>query len=331
VKLDAFNHIFPRRFVDAVRKRASGPVPIDAPLKRIPALMDLDARFRIMDLAPDYRQILSLANPPIDSFLSPGDALELSRIANDELAELVQRHPDRFAGAVASVPLTDVEGAVAEIDRAVRDLGLRGIMIFTDVRGRPLDDPEFEPVFAAMARHDLPILLHPVRGPSLSDYPSESESKREIWRVFGWLYDTVAAMTRIIFSGAFDRHPGLKILTHHLGGFVPYAGERVREGYSKVLSQAQATGEPLAIARHPFDYYKMFYADTITIGSVPALECGLAFFGAERVLFATDMPFDTEGGVKYVREGIRAMEEIELPAADKRLIYEENARRLFRL
>ena len=175
------------------------------------------------------------------------------------------------------------------------------------------------------------MLLHPVRGPNRPDYPSEDASHFDSWRVVGWLYDTVSAMTRLIFSGVFDRHPEIKIVTHHLGGFAPYASERIREGYDKWLKAAQARDEPAVLAKHPHDYFHQFYADTITIGSVPALRCGLDFFGTDRVMFATDMPFDTKGGLKYIDVALKAMQEIDLPAADKAAIIEHTARRVFRL
>jgi aminocarboxymuconate-semialdehyde decarboxylase len=138
-------------------------------------------------------------------------------------------------------------------------------------------------------------------------------------------------MTRLVFSGLFDRHPHIKIVTHHLGGFVPYAAARIREGYDKYLLAARARKAEVPLRRHPHDYFHEFYADTITIGSVSALACGLEFFGQERLLFATDMPFDTVGGRKYVEVALAAMDALDAPAAVKRKIFEENARRLFRL
>ncbi len=298
----------------------------------MPALLDLGARFRAMDVAgQDYRQIITIANPPVESFAGPDEALELSRIANDEMAELVARLPERFAGAAACIPMNNVDAALGELDRAVRELRLCGVQIYTDVQGRPLDDPQFVPVFERVVALDIPILLHPVRGPERADYPADAASRYDTWRIIGWLYDTVAAMTRLAFSGIFDRHPDIKIVTHHLGGFAPYAGERIREGYDKYLKAARVRKEEVPLARHPYEYFHDFYADTITIGSVPALACGLEFFGPDRVLFATDMPFDTEGGRKYVEVALEAMEKLEASADDKRKIFEANARSLFRL
>ena len=332
MKIDVFNHIVTPRYREARLKVASPKMRLQDQERVMPALFDLDARFSAMDSAGDgYVQIINTANPPVELIAGPADALELSRIANDEMAELVARYPDRFIGAAACVPMNDIDAAISELDRAIEQLGFRSVQIYTDIQGRPLDDPGIARFFDRAAALDIPVLLHPVRGPNRPDYPSEDASHFDSWRVVGWLYDTVSAMTRIIFSGVFDRHPEIKIVTHHLGGFAPYASERIREGYDKWLKAARARNEPVFLAKHPYDYFHQFYADTITIGSVPALRCGLDFFGTDRVMFATDMPFDTQGGRKYVEVALQAMQEIDVPAADKAAIFEHNARRVFRL
>jgi aminocarboxymuconate-semialdehyde decarboxylase len=332
MKIDIFNHIVTPRYRDARLKVAPPQLRLQDQERTIPALFDLGTRFRAMDVAGEgYAQIINTANPPVEQLAGPKEALELSRIANDEMAALVTRHPDRFVGAAACVPLNDVDAALAELDRAVRELGLLGVQIYTDVNGRPLDDPQFMPLFDRIAALGVPILLHPVRGPDRADYPTEHVSRFDAWRIIGWLYDTCSAMTRLVFSGVFDRHPQIKIITHHLGGFAPYASERIREGYDKFLKAARARNEPTMLAKHPQAYFHDFYADTITIGSVPALRCGIDFFGVDRVMFGTDMPFDTQGGVKYVEVALQAMEEIDLSSEDKARIYEDNARRIFRL
>lgn len=332
MKIDVFNHIVTPRYRQARLKVAPPQMRLQDQERVMPALFDLDARFRAMDSAGDgYVQIINTANPPVENIAGPAKALELSRIANDEMAELVSRFPRRFVGAAACVPMHDVDAALGEIDRAIGQLGFRGVQIYTDIQGRPLDDPRFAPIFDKVAALDIPVLLHPVRGPDRPDYPAEDSSRFDTWRIIGWLYDTVAAMTRLTFSGLFDRHPEIKIVTHHLGGFAPYASERIREGYDKWLKAARARNEPVPLNTHPYDYFHRFYADTITIGSVPALRCGLDFFGADRVMFATDMPFDTQGGLKYIDVALQAMQELDAPAADKARIFEQNARRVFRL
>jgi len=327
--IDVFNHIITPRYRNA--RLALAP-RLQEQERVMPALFDLDARFRAMDTAGEgYVQIVNTANPPVEAVAAPAQALELSRIANDEMAELVARHPDRFAGAAACVPMNDIDAALVELNRAIQQLGFVGVQIYTDVKGRPLDDPQFAPLFDRIAELDIPVLLHPVRGPDRADYPTEDTSRFDTWRVIGWLYDTVSAMARLVFSGLFDRHPDIRIVTHHLGGFAPYAAERIREGYDKLLKAAQARNEPVALKKHPYEYFHDFYADTITIGSVPALQCGLDFFGTDRVMFATDMPFDTQGGRKYIEVALRAMEQLDISAADKAKIFEHNARRVFTL
>jgi aminocarboxymuconate-semialdehyde decarboxylase len=332
MKIDVFNHIVTPRYRERRLQVAPAQMRLQDQERVMPTLFDLDARLRVMDTAGDgYVQIINTANPPVEAFAGPADALELSRMANDEMAELVSRHPDRFVGAAACLPMNDIDAALGELERAVRDLRLCGVQIYTDVQGRPLDHPRFAPIFSKAAELDIPILLHPVRGPDRADYPTESTSRFDSWRIIGWLYDTVAAMTRLIFAGVFDRHPHIKIVTHHLGGFAPYAGERIGEGYDKFLRAASVRNEPVPLAAHPYDYFHRFYADTITIGSVPALQCGLSFFGADRVMFATDMPFDTQGGRKYVEVALQAMETLAAPVEDKQKIFEENARWVFHL
>jgi len=332
MNIDVFNHIITPRYRQARLKVAPPQMRLQDQERAMPALFDLDARFRAMDTAGDgYVQIINTANPPVENIAGPTEALELSRIANDEMAELVARYPERFVGAAACLPMHDIDAALDELNRAIGQLGCRGVQMYTDIQGRPLDDPRVAPIFDRVAALDIPVLLHPVRGPNRPDYPLEDASHFDSWRVIGWLYDTVAAMTRIIFSGVFDRHPDIKIVTHHLGGFAPYASERIREGYDKWLKAAHARNEPVLLKKHPYDYFHQFYADTITIGSVPALRCGLDFFGTDRVMFATDMPFDTQGGLKYIDVALQAMQEIDLPAADKAAIFEHNARRMFRL
>jgi predicted TIM-barrel fold metal-dependent hydrolase len=168
----------------------------------------------------------------------------------------------------------------------------------------------------------------------MADYASEEKSKFEIWHVFGWPYETTAAMTRIVFSGLFDRHPNVKIITHHLGAMVPFFEARIRGAYDQFGTRtAEEDYAALAkgLKKHPYDYFKMFYADTALYGGPAALECGLNFFGPDHVVFATDLPFDPEGGAKYVRLTLEAMETMRASRQVKEKIYEGNIRRLLKL
>jgi uncharacterized protein len=281
--IDIYCHIYPDRYYEEMTKVSPQLGNIGRRLRSIRKLFDLDERFREMDQFGDYRQIISLPNPPIEDIAGGDIGLALARIANDAMADLCARHTERFPGFVAALSLTDIEGSIEEPRRAVRDLSACGVQIFTNVAGHPLDEPRFEPVFAALAELDVPIWLHPARTAGMPDYPAEPKSRFEMWWCFGWPYDTSVAMTRLVFSGLFDRYPSLKIITHHLGGMIPYYDGRVGPGL-KVLgsrtSDEDYSGILPALKRPHLEYLREFYADTALFGGgVHAVKYGLDFFG----------------------------------------------------
>jgi aminocarboxymuconate-semialdehyde decarboxylase len=257
--------------------------------------------------------------------------VELARIANDGLAELVTKYPDRFIGAAACLPMNDIDAALIEADRAIQQLGCCGVEIFTDICGKPLDRPEFFPLYQKMQDYDLPILLHPRRTNTTADYADEERSKFLIYTNFGWPFETAKAMARLAFGGVLERFPKLKIVTHHAGGLVPFFSKRIELSweFNRQLMGYQDDGQSLS--KPPIDYYKQFYCDTAVQGNTPALMCALDFFGADHMMFATDSPYDNELGVRVYRETIPAVEAMAISNADKDKIYEGNARRLFRL
>jgi aminocarboxymuconate-semialdehyde decarboxylase len=230
--------------------------------------------------------------------------------------------------------MNNPEQALKEIDRAITELGASGIQIFSNVNGRPLDEPEFQPLFDRMAALDLPIWLHPARSSNFPDYQSEKRSRYDFWWVFGWPYETTIAMGRLVFSGIFDRHPNLKIISHHLGAMLPYFEGRAGSGLDQLGSRTEDADDAVALGRlrrRPLDYFRMFYGDTALFGAQAATECGLAFFGADQLLFGTDMPFDPEKGPGFIRETIRCIEQMRASPEEKVKIYEGNARRLLKL
>ncbi len=333
-QIDISAHIFPKRYFDLMVGGASDGFYMRKRVTAIPTLVDLDVRFRIMDAFPGYTQVLSLALPAIEGVAPPGKSAELAHVANDELAALVAKFPDRFPTAVAGLPLNDIDATLLELDRAVRGLGLRGVQIYTHVNGKPLDHPDLLPVFEAIAALDVPIWLHPARGPAPPDYPMATKSLYEIWHVFGWPFETTIAMSHMIFGGLLERFPTLKVITHHLGGTVPFLESRIKGAYDQFGARTADEDYGALLRRmrkHPYDYYKMFYADTALYGSVPAVQCGLAFFGPEHVLFGSDTPFDAEGGARYIRDTLRTIDGVSASHADKRRILRGNAMTLLRL
>jgi aminocarboxymuconate-semialdehyde decarboxylase len=333
-KLDIYNHVMPQKVIDLMREMAPAKGDIVARVGSIPMLRDIPARVRMMDEWPGYRQVLTLANPPIEAIAGPADAAVLARLANEELKRICDGWPDRFPAWVASLPLNNVPAALEEMDRAVAE-GARGIQIFTNVAGRPLDDPEFLPVFErAVEHHRVPIWMHPARGADRPDYPGETKSKYEIWQVLGWPYETSVAMARLVFSGMLDRFPEMKIVTHHLGAMIPYFEGRVGPLWDQLgsrTSDEDYTKLLKGMAKRPVEYFRMFYGDTAVGGSRAAIRCGLEFFGADRVLFASDCPFDPEGGPMFIRDTIKAIDSLGLAEEDRRKIYCCNAHRLLGL
>ena len=331
--IDVFAHLLTPRYLHERNRRAGAGFGTQYAKywRANPGLTDLDIRFRVMDQYPEVRQILTIAGPNVESITKPADAVECARIANDEMAELVAKHPDRFIAACACLPMTDVEATLGEIRRAIDQLGFKGIEIFTDINGKPLDAPEFVPIFDLMQAYDLPILLHPRRTNSTPDYSTEDRSKFLVYTNFGWPFESSAAMARLAFGGVLERFPGLKIITHHAGGLIPFFHKRIELSWDFNVERMGYQTDGQTLSRAPLEYYRMFYCDTAIQGNTPALMCALEFFGADHMVFATDTPYDNELGTRVYRETIPAVDAMPISNADRRKIFEGNARRLFKL
>jgi aminocarboxymuconate-semialdehyde decarboxylase len=326
--IDIFTHIFPEAYFDALSKAAPELGNLGGRLRSIRPLFDLDARFRSMDALGAYGQFLTLPHPPIEELAKGEVAARLSAVANEGLADLCARHPDRFVGFAATIALDDIDSALRELERAILQLGARGVQIYTNVAGHPLDEPRFEPIFAAMAQYDLPVWLHPARTASMPDYTSEPRSRFEMWWCFGWPYETSVAMARLVFAGIFDRYPGLKIVTHHLGGMIPYYDGRVGTGMDVLgsrTSDEDYKGILSGLKRPHLEYFRDFYADTAMFGGQGGLKCGLEFFSADRVVFASDAPLSS------IPATIAAVDALNLADGDRRKIFCLNAHRLLKL
>jgi len=334
MKIDIYNHVMPVRYLEMM-KNHSKDAGIIKRMSGLRMLWDIEARVGMLDQWPDVRQVLTLSLPSPELVGGPELSPELACIANDDMAAMCAKWPRKFPAFVASLPMNNVPAALEEMDRAIGKLGARGVQICTSVNGRPLDEPEFFPVFERVTlKHDLPIWMHPARPATRADYVNEQKSKFEIWQVLGWPYETSVAMARIVFSGLFDRLPGMRVITHHCGAMIPNFAGRAETLWAQLGSRtADENYEELlkGMSRKPIEYFRMFYADTVLGGSASALRCGLDFFGADKVVFASDCPFDPEGGPMYIREGIRSIEDLKLSAGDKRKIYSGNALKLLRL
>jgi aminocarboxymuconate-semialdehyde decarboxylase len=330
VKIDIFNHLFPRRFYDDYIARGDSFKDMGKRVQNIPTIVDLDRRFRALDEFGEYLQVITLPGPPVEELAGPAETPMLAKIANDGLADLVRKHPDRFLGFGAGLPMNNPDEALKEMDRAVTELGAKGVQIYTNALGKPLDLPEFRPLFEYASRTGTVIWLHPVRGAEFADYPTEDKSLFEIWWTFGWPYETSVAMSRLVFAGIFDQLPNLKIVTHHLGGMIPYFTGRVGYGWDQMGTRTSDTDYKSfvkSMTKRPIEYFKHFYADTARFGGQAGTRCGLEFFGVDHVLYASDMPFEPSPGL-YARETIKAIEGLDLTADEKDRIYRRNAEKL---
>jgi predicted TIM-barrel fold metal-dependent hydrolase len=333
-KLDIYNHVMPRHVIDRMAELSPAMAGMVKRMTTIPVLADIEARVRMMDQWPGYQQVLTISNPPIEAVAGPGDSPALARLANEALKQICDTKPDKFPAWVASLPMNNIQAALEEMDRALAT-GARGIQIFTNVNGRPLDEAEFFPIFErAVNHHKVAIWMHPARGANMADYPGEKKSKYEIWQVLGWPYETSVAMARIVFSGMLDKLPDMKIITHHLGAMIPYFEGRVGPLWDQLGSRTadeDYTSLLKSMAKRPVEYFRMFYGDTAIGGSRSAIVCGLDFYGPEKVVFATDCPFDPEGGPMFIRETIKAIDSIDMPETDRKKIYSGNALRLLKM
>ncbi len=328
MKIDIYSHIIPLKYKEALYKISSSKRLRDT-IEAIPTLFDLEMRFKIIDR---YKcaQVLTLGMPPVESIAGPKEALELSRIANNEIAELIFKYSDRFVAGVGTLPMNDINFALNEAERCIKELKLKGIQIYTSINGKPLDSPEFFPLYETMVNYDLPIWLHPGRGAKTPDYPLENISKYQIWSIFGWPYETTVAMTRLVFSGVLEKFSSLKIITHHSGAMVPFFSERIKCAYDLTEERLK---EPIRqnISKNPIEYYHLFYADTALSGSISALKCAYDFFGPDHMLFGTDMPFDNEYGSRLVKGAIESIKNLDIPESFLEKIFEGNAKKLLRL
>jgi uncharacterized protein len=309
MKIDIYSHILPEKYIKAYRQKNPKAVGHGEGLEG--SLTDLNIRFRILDRFPDVLQVLTISRPPLDKYLKPKDAVELAKIANDELAEIVNKYPNRFYTAAACLPMNDLDAALVEADRAINQLGFHGVQISTINNGETLDNPQFRPLYKKMAGYNLPIWIHP---------ETRIDEDLGFNNPFNWPYETSLAMLRLVISGVFDDFPNIKFITHHCGAMVPFFEKRIKvtlghDPYGRI--------KPIPDAQ---EIFRRFYTDTAVYGSTGALMCGYSFFGADHLLFGTDMPLGPKFGC--TGETIDSIERMNISIEDKEKVFFRNAVKL---
>jgi aminocarboxymuconate-semialdehyde decarboxylase len=263
---------------------------------------DIERRFKDMDAAEVDVHLLSAAPQTWLYGQEAAVGVTASAIQNDEIARLVKEHPERFSG-IATLPMQAPDKAADELRRAMRKLGLHGAMIGSNIGGKNLDDPSFEPLWAAAEELDAFMMIHPgnVAG-------ADRLRSYYLGNLIGNPLDTTIAGACLIFGGVLERHPKLNFIMSHGGGFIPYQGGRWVHGW-------EVRPEPKVHVKHsPAPYLDRFLYDTILHAQAP-LEFLISSVGANRVFLGSDYPYDMGTG-----ECVRQVRAANISAADRDII-----------
>lgn len=325
MKIDVHNHFYPMSYLEELRRESRcATITTDAQGRMLvnyagdynivdPSHVDIEARIQAMDEAGIDMQILSLTTPGVH--LEERDrAIQISRVVNDAMAQLVKKYPTRFR-ALATLPMQDPQASVAEFERAVKELGLVGAQIFTSAGERNVDSKEFWPLYELGQELDAPFFIHPTSPPG-----SDKMEDYRLAPLVGFCMDTTLAASRLVFSGVLERFPRVKFILSHLGGALPYLAERIERGW-RVFPELQGS-----IPRSPVEYFKMMYLDTVNFDP-NALMCGLGFAGSDRLILGSDHPHQI-GGIQRCVPAIAG-----LPIGDeiKEKIFGGNAKAMFKI
>jgi predicted TIM-barrel fold metal-dependent hydrolase len=284
--------------------------------KTLGPLLDLEGtRLAEMDQSGITMQVLTLAGPGVELF-EPGAGIQQARKANDRLAELINRHPDRFVG-FAALPAQAPEAAAEELNRAVTQLGFRGAKINSHVRGGEyLDEQKYWIIFETAQKLDIPIYIHPrVPSPAMMG-PYAKYGYGLAGAALGFAAETSLHAMRLILSGVFDKYPRLKIILGHLGEALPFWMDRIDRHYDTKVK----------LAKKPSDYIKdNFLMSFSGMFFMPAFMCVYLALGADNIVFGSDYPFEeSEEAAEFVRS-------LPISDRDKEKIAYQNAQKLLHL
>jgi aminocarboxymuconate-semialdehyde decarboxylase len=257
-------------------------------------------------------QILTTPHPGVDRF-SPGESAEMSRVINDGLAKVVKKYPKHFQ-ALAMLPLIDTKLALKELDRAIFDLGLKGICMLTNIAGQTSDSDFLLPVYERAQSLGVPIFIHPTT-------PVGAQVMKE-WRlaiILGFEFDIMLSATRLAYSGILERFPELKFVIAHLGAGLPFLAARIDRGYHDPTCGIE-TKKPTS------EYLKELHTDAVCFYQ-PALMMAYKFFGADRIVMGSDFPLP----IGDLEAAVPSIEEMDIPNEEKEKILGKNVERLLRL
>ncbi len=286
-------------------------------------LFDIDAgRIEHMDEFGIDRQLLLLTSPGVQ-VLGPAEGTAMARKANDLAAAACAKHPDRFSALAAFAP-QDVDGAVAEIDRAMQELGLNGAVLNSHWQGRYLDEPEFEPILSALEANDAALYIHP----TAPWYAKPYRDRGITGALGGFPHDVWIHTMGLILSGAFDKFPGLRLVIGHMGESMPLSLYR----FDWMQSNADGVpglrgGQPAVTLEHPISHYfkTNIWITTSGEGWGPAVRFCMEVLGPERVLYAMDYPYQQSS------DELAAYDNMDISPEHKKMLMQTNAEKVFRL
>ena len=274
----------------------------------------LEDRLTAMDKFGIDLQVLSLTTPGVERE-APSRGVKLAKIANDGFGSICEKYPQRFS-ALAALPLQDPGAAVDELDRAVRDLGLKGVMLFSNANGKPLDSKELIPIYEKAAKLDVPLFIHPtspINAGAMEDY--------RLVPIIGFTVDTALALLRLVFSGILERIPSLKIVVAHTGGVFPYLRGRIEIGYN-AYPECKAN-----ISSPPSFYFRRnVWVDTVCYDK-DVLMSTYSFLGPDRILLGTDFPHQ----ISDLANAVERVKNLDINNEEKEKILGGNSSRLLKL
>jgi predicted TIM-barrel fold metal-dependent hydrolase len=295
----------------------------DSGFNALPTRLYADPEQRIKEMSQfgiDI-QVLSFAVPGVDSF-EKGMSIKLSKLLNNEMSMLSEKYPENFAG-LASIPFADQDNALDELNRAIRELGMRGVVAYNNIEGKYLDSPEFAEIFRRIESLSVPVYVHP----TIPVAAKVTGSDYNLNMLLGWPFETSITMARIALSGLLEKFPNLKFIISHGGGMIPMFGDRI----SALTEAHSADLTGVSQKASPTDSLKKMSVDLAFYGSVSAMRCTLDFFSDRNCLFASDYPFGPDGGLRFLKLASHGIQSLDLPSDALSRVLELNASQLLRL
>jgi predicted TIM-barrel fold metal-dependent hydrolase len=333
--IDFQAHVFPEEYIDELN-RLDGAVILEPPDrysgmtyfydKKLKCRINtatfqgrnVERRIEHMDRVGVDVHVLSIPAPGADRFEGDG-AARLARIANDAIAAVCRRHPKRFVG-LFTLPSCSIQNSVDELERSVNELGLRGFACFSNLNGQPLDREELLPIYERLAKHKLPVYIHPTA--PLATEATGLDIMPTL--IFGWAYDSTVAMARLVYGRVLERFPEINFVVADVGGVLAFFGQRAINIYS---GRTEEIRQRYGLKENPLDSFRRFYVDTAD-HPASTLRCVKDFFGVDQLVLGTNYPYGPEEGCLLVKNSLKAIDGLELTAAEKEKILGGNAAKI---